>query len=300
MPRRVALLAGVVVLAAVPSAVWLGTGGPGGPSAGPPTPPVATAPPTPTAPRPEPPRPALVDPDPATARAFAAVRGRLHGEVGLAWVDADGIHRLGGLRTGAAWSTVKVPMSVAALRRPQGDTRDLVTRALRRSDNDAALALWTGLGGGAQAARRVDVVLDRLDSAETRTSSSVSEPPFSPYGQTRWSLTDQARFARALTCRAPRDPVVREVLEEMAQVEPGQRWGLGGVEGARFKGGWGPGADGRYLVRQLGVVGRGGHRVAVALAARADSGVFADGVADLDLLTADVVTVLADRPGYSC
>ena len=52
-----------------------------------------------------------------------------------------------------------------------------------------------------------------------------------------------------------RDGSASYVLQLMGEVVRGQRWGLGtsGVS-SRFKGGWGPGPDGRYVVRQFGLL----------------------------------------------
>jgi hypothetical protein len=40
----------------------------------------------------------------------------------------------------------------------------------------------------------------------------------------------------------------------MGQATADQRWGLGTLPGARYKGGWGPSPDGRYLVRQIDII----------------------------------------------
>jgi hypothetical protein len=70
------------------------------------------------------------------------------------------------------------------------------------------------------------------------------------------------------------------VFRLMRQVVAEQRWGLGSAgTTAAFKGGWGPGADGRYLVRQMGVVQVGGRPLAVSLLTEAADGSFATGAA---------------------
>jgi hypothetical protein len=73
-------------------------------------------------------------------------------------------------------------------------------------------------------------------------------------------------------------PASREyVLGLMGEVSS-DTWGLGSTGlPARWKGGWGPGTDGRYLVRQMGVLeGEGGETV-IALAALPDDGSFETG-----------------------
>jgi hypothetical protein len=70
-----------------------------------------------------------------------------------------------------------------------------------------------------------------------------------------------------------------------------QAWGLGSTEaGARFKGGWGPGTDRRYLVRQMGVLDPAeGHQLVVAAAVIPNDGSFASGTAMLDRVAAWLV-----------
>jgi hypothetical protein len=76
------------------------------------------------------------------------------------------------------------------------------------------------------------------------------------------------------------DPASRRfVLDLMGQVTS-DTWGLGsaGVE-ALWKGGWGPGVDGSYLVRQMGEIRVQGRRFVVTVAAIADDGTFVSGQA---------------------
>jgi hypothetical protein len=92
----------------------------------------------------------------------------------------------------------------------------------------------------------------------------------------------QATFTASLPCMTNTGPV----LELMSKVTPSQRWGIGASNGTlAFKGGWGPGTDGAYLVRQMAVVRLAdGSRIGLALAARPADGRFNTGVADLDAL----------------
>jgi hypothetical protein len=65
-------------------------------------------------------------------------------------------------------------------------------------------------------------------------------------------------------------------------------WGLGSIGvPARWKGGWGPGVDGRYLLRQMGIIEMRDERVVVTLVVRPDDGLFASGQA--------IATTLARR-----
>lgn len=186
--------------------------------------------------------------------------------------------RLGDWASGPAWSTIKVPLSLAALRQsPSRSVGALVKRAVTESDNQAAEALWARLGSGSRAASAVDGVLADHGDRQTRTQARRVRAQFSPFGQTQWSLARQVAFASRMTCSAQDAAVVRE----MGSVTPTQRWGLGVIPGARFKGGWGPDEQGRYLVRQFGVVTIQRRQVAVAVAVEANGGSFAEGTRTL-------------------
>ncbi|MEJ2579589.1 MAG: hypothetical protein P8Z68_10950 [Kineosporiaceae bacterium] len=215
---------------------------------------------------------------------FARLTGTLQvRSAGLVFAPVGGpTTALGTWTSGPAWSTVKVPLSLAARNRAGSAAVDaLIHRALTRSDNDAATDLWSRLGAGRSAAAAVDEVLAAHGDGATRTQPDQVRPPYSPFGQTVWSLTGQVTFASALACSAADAPV----LEEMTQVISSQRWGLGRLPSPAFKGGWGPDTRGRYLVRQFGVVTLDGHLVAVALAAEPTSGSFDDGVRAATLIS---------------
>jgi len=200
---------------------------------------------------------------------------------------------LGTWRTGPAWSTIKVPLSIAALH--QANSRSLVKRAITRSDNAAAEALWARLGSGRRAASRVDAVLAADGDRHTRTQWRKVRTAFTPFGQTMWSLADQLRFTGGLAC----DRHAALVRADMAAVVPSQRWGLGRVAGARIKGGWGPDTSSRYLVRQLALVPRGHDLVAVVVAVEPSNGSFAQGVRALDRVAAWLRASLPSLPSSS-
>jgi len=225
------------------------------------------------------------------AQSFDALQTRLGGEVGITVGtpgDADS-EQLGSLRTGSAWSTIKVPIAAGVLEAAGGPKalstaqQGLIGRAITASDNAAADALFASLGpDDEQAAAATGEVLREAGDATTRVSAKGRDG-FSPYGQTEWSLEEQHRFMALLAagdCLA--DPASsRYLLELMAQIVADQQWGLGsaGAGAARFKGGWGPGTDGRYLVRQMGVIEVDGEDVVVTLAVVAPDGQFATGTA---------------------
>ena len=182
---------------------------------------------------------------------------------------------LGTWSSGVAWSTIKVPLAIAALRaRP--DSTDLVFDAITQSDNAAAEELWSQLGG--PAAQRVQSVIREAGDATTVVESHRLRAEYTPFGQTRWTLADQARFAAGL----PHVPDAAPVVDLMRNLSAEHRWGLA-AKGSAAKGGWGPGIAEDYLVRQFAIVSG---TVGVALAADVGDGGYEAGV--------DVINALAD------
>ncbi len=217
----------------------------------------------------------------------------LGAEVGVAVgpVGAGGPSAAGGdLTSGSAWSTIKVPISLRVVKDAKGPAgltqsqRDLISRAITLSDNEAAAELFAELEatyGGLDAASKAVQGELRAAGDEETVVSTVGRDGFSTYGQTEWSLAEQERFVAALAggCVAD-DPTTDYLLGEMGQVTA-DPWGLGsaGVP-AKWKGGWGPGTDGRYLLRQMGVVRIGGRDIAVSIAVRPSDGSFETGQTD--------------------
>lgn len=227
---------------------------------------------------------------PAGASAsFDTLAGTLGGEIGVVAgpVGSSAAQRLGALQSGSAWSTIKVPIAARIIEGAGGSdalpaaTRDLIARAITASDNDAAASLWEQLGGGAAAAGAVGELLAAAGDDQT-TVSTVGRDGFSPYGQTEWTLDAQQRFMANLAAGCVAASAADDLRSLMGQVVSDQRWGLGSTSAqAYFKGGWGPGIDGRYLVRQLGVLEHAGGAVAVAIAAIPPDGSFGTGTAAL-------------------
>jgi hypothetical protein len=220
---------------------------------------------------------------------FDALAGSLGDEIGISVgpVGSSAAQQLGSLQSGSAWSTIKVPIATRIVEDAGGPdalpatTRDLIARAITASDNDAAASLWEQLGGGGAAAGAVGELLAAAGDGET-VVSTVGRDGFSPYGQTEWSLAAQQRLMSALAAGCVAPAATAELRALMGQVVADQRWGLGSTSAqAYFKGGWGPGTDGRYLVRQLGVLEQDGGAVSVAIATIPPDGQFATGTAAL-------------------
>jgi len=235
----------------------------------------------------------------ALATDFGRLQPQLHAVAGIA-VSAVGDGQtpitLGEWQTGPAWSTIKVPLIIAALREEQPPIlTDAMTLAITGSDNAAAESIWASLGDPVTAAGKVDAVLRETGDPTTVQSQKV-RPEFSAFGQTEWSLTDQVRFTSAAVCEKANAPV----FALMGQVESDQKWGIGTLPGSRFKGGWGPSLTGTYLVRQMGVLAGPTGMIAVALAAQPASGKFDDGVAALTEMAIWLTTHLSALPAGHC
>jgi hypothetical protein len=242
--------------------------------------PATTTPPVPAAPQADTSSKSL-------AADFTAIQDDLHGSIGIAIMPVGGrqVTTLGNWTTGVAWSTIKVPLAVAALRHDATGLADSAAAAITASDNDAAQALWDALGGGEQAASAVEAVLretgdsttDVADRHNPTAKESVDDQM--SFGATVWTLVNQVRFASRLPCLDHSAPV----LDLMGEITSSQSYGLGAFSGAEFKGGWGPDDDtGNYLVRQFGLLPTWAGQVAVAIAAQPDSGSFDDATDMLD------------------
>lgn len=208
---------------------------------------------------------------PELATAVSRVAQQHGAKVVVSWVDpARGIMTAGGLTDLPSWSTVKVPLSLAVIDNGDGEVlRSSITSALRSSDNDAADRLWRSLGASdAARASAVTTVLRQAGDQTTTVPSTRLRPDFSVFGQTQWSTPSQVQFLRQLPCLKG----ANQVINDMGSVVDSQRWGLGTLPGATFKGGWGPTAAGGYTVRQFGwYVDERGTRVPLAIAVQASS-----------------------------
>lgn len=233
---------------------------------------------------------------------FKELEMSIDGEIGLVVrpmgsPDAEII--LGTWSSGPAWSTMKVPLAIAALRdEAQPIVSDNMVAAVELSDNVAADALWRGLGDPATAARKVEAVL--RDSGDFTIVEDerirVDKPELSAFGQTIWPLVEQARFVASAACDKRND----QVFDLMAHVAGDQSWGLGQLEGSRYKGGWGPSVSGNYLVRQIGVLQTPSGQAAVALAVEPASGSFAAGTEALNKMADWIADHEAKIPSGSC
>ena len=233
-------------------------------------------------------------PDPSLETSFGYLVTAVPAEVGVAVALPDRTYVLGRWRCGVAWSTIKVPLAIAALRKVGPGARDLAVAAITESDNPASEQMWSLLGDPADAARQVGSVITDGGDTATVVESHRIRPGYTAFGQTQWTLERQARFAAAL----PSIPDSADVVDLMRRLTPGHRWGMA-AHGFAAKGGWGPGTQGDYLVRQFAIVPtpsgypRSGY-LGVALAAEVPDGVLETGVEVLATLSEWLVGRLPD------
>ena len=169
------------------------------------------------------------------------------------------------------------------------DSGELAAQTITQSDNTAAEELWSRLGDPAQAAQQVQTVIRDGGDASTVVESRRLRPGYTAFGQTQWSLGRQAQFA----ARLPGIPDASPVVDLMHSLAADHCWGLA-AKGFAAKGGWGPGAGGDYLVRQMAIVPIQAGHVGVALAAQVHDGVFETGIDVLNDLTDWLVDHLAE------
>lgn len=173
-------------------------------------------------------------------------------QAGVAVADDTDVVQAGLPGEEPTWSTVKVPIAIAALR--DGASPDLVDLAIKESDNDAAYALWSHVQWNeGDASSALKELLDDYGS-----TGELEEP----FGYSRWLLKDQAVFGSQLPCI----PEAEYVYDAMDEIVAWQDNGLDKLPNTRAKGGWGLSEeDNGYTHRQVGVRGTVGGSVGLAI-----------------------------------
>lgn len=218
----------------------------------------------------------------------------------LAPVGGGAAIALGDQTPRVAWSTIKVPLSLAALRNNSDPaTRATVRSAIINSDNDAALILRRSLGDPTAARAAVTDVLRDLGDETTRVVR-ITQPDEETFGLTVWPLAAAATFAANLPCQAD----TSYLMSLMGQVAENQHWGVYTMRSAKatvVKGGWGPGDEGGYEVRQLGVITHpDGQQTAVTMSTYTPGEPFESGTATLDKVAVWLNKNLSSLPRGTC
>ncbi|WNO75598.1 MULTISPECIES: serine hydrolase [unclassified Streptomyces] len=208
---------------------------------------------------------AAVDLDASLARALEPVALRSGASLSVAVLDtASGDTAVHGREAYDTASIVKVGILAALLLRAQDDgrtpTAEERTRAaamIRLSDNDAATALFTAVGGAAG----LDAAHARLGLTETAAEAA--------WGLTRTTARDQLALLRAVFGT---DSVLNEdsrslVRALMADIAADQDWGVSAAgTGWALKNGWMPRtATGLWDVNSIGRVSVGGRVLLIAV-----------------------------------
>lgn len=214
---------------------------------------------------------------------------------GVDMAIGNGVHSNNGVAV-PPWSTIKVPIAIAAFRNDSAAAQPYVAPAITQSSNEAAAQLWASLGDPSRAATLTEQVISEGKSSAT-VQTKVVRPGFSSFGQSDWSVPEQATFASNLRCIQGSEPVTKY----MGQIASGGGYGLGIIPGALFKGGWGPDESGNYGARQFGLVPNGaGKFVAVALAATSPDGTMEGAQARLTEAVKILQPVLGELPTAAC
>lgn len=178
--------------------------------------------------------------------------------------DGSGEVQIGGSWTGGrAWSTIKVPLAIAALQKNastgsvtepygtscSGPISTAVETAITRSDNCGAWWLWQALGGdNSSAASSVDSVLSSGKDSSTKTNGSGDGNSLTS-GKTSWALTNQAIFASNLPSLSSASTVLSHMNKSHKSGDD-SGWGILTIGSNSWaKGGWGSDAT-----RQFGIV----------------------------------------------
>ena len=177
--------------------------------------------------------------------------------------DSSSVQVGGSWTGGRAWSTIKVPLSIAAIQKnasagtvtdPYGGScshsiGSAVNLAITQSDNCAAWWLWTALGGdGSSAAGDVTSVISSGGDSSTSVTSNGDGGSLTS-GKTTWSLLGQAIFMANISSIGGSE----SVMNEMRTHNAGD--GAHGLNTftSMAKGGWGN-DGGTSATRQLGII----------------------------------------------
>ena len=189
------------------------------------------------------------------AELVEAVNAEHGGITGVAVSHADGVDVAGLKGENSAWSTIKVPIAIAASQ--AGTATDwLIDASIAQSDNPSTTELWNTLGGDIRAAHAVEQVMWRA-GGPGNVRYAVTHYEGGPFGNSVWTLESQAAFAEQLPCIDDAE----KVYASRGEIAEWQDDGIGRLDGARFKGGWSEEEihDGEYAYtyRQFGTVPAG-------------------------------------------
>lgn len=213
-------------------------------------------------------------------RAVDKTARKYHAKVGVAISAGDDIIAVGDEGKGPVWSTIKVPIAIAALK--DGADKSLVDLAIKESDNDAAYSLWSQVQWHEGSAdKAVEELLEDYGSHADIHNTA--------FGYSTWSLKDQAVFGAELPCIEEAD-YVHKVLKDIVSW---QKIGLSKEKRTRAKSGWGLDEDeNEYTYRQFGVHEVTGKRIGVALSVVTDGEDYAKAEPAVKYLAQEMVGIV--------
>jgi hypothetical protein len=193
--------------------------------------------------------------------------------VGVSMRAGGGLVHAGDLQEIPGLSSIKVPIAMAAVQNAEssGDpVEDLIPdidAAITESDNDAALRLWQSLGDEDEAAGALGSVMAEAGDS-TDTFADKEREDYEGFGDITWTMDNQATFANRMACVNGAEPV----LDAMSRLIEEHSGGLGQLQDAHIKGGWGTTADGDFVLREFGLMGPADAQVPLSIAVIPDDG----------------------------
>lgn len=172
-------------------------------------------------------------------------------------------------------------------------TRQLVDRMIEQSDNAATTTLWQRQGGAAG--------LQRLFAVAGMTETTPAPTILEPWDGVRTTARDQLLLLRSLfaSSRVLDDADASYVLDEMAHVEPSQRWGIGAGTSATsqvsLKNGWLPVPGQGWTVNSIGEVRTGAHAYLIAVLG-SDAPSMDYGIGSIELVARQATALLSNEP----
>ncbi|WP_316670606.1 hypothetical protein [uncultured Propionibacterium sp.] len=213
-------------------------------------------------------------------------------------VGSDGdVITAGEVSESTAWSTIKVPIVIEALREGGDELDEQAREAITESDNDAASTLFATLGGGYQSSTRVDNLLREAGDETTLTLPNAALGGDTGFGMTQWSSADQARFASWLACSD--DEAADHVYTLMSDLVDAQAVGIETVAGGHAKSGWGTNeSTGVSTMRQLGVIDTGSGFIAMSIIITGDD--YQDVIGEITVLSDWLAGHEDELPTFRC
>lgn len=200
------------------------------------------------------------------AEEVVAIEESTHTEVGISLFDGSVTTSAGSLEWLPAWSTMKVPIAMAAKEHCEYGEEykmQLIEASIEWSDNDSARALWDCMGSNSEASEKVSAEIAKSGSQVTVRGA---------FGTTRWSFAGQARYGYYLSQKDEDN----QIFADMHHIAEDQAYGLGQL-GIPFKGGWSDyERDGSWHTRQFGWMEVDGAPYGVAVGARSADGSYDD------------------------